>query len=145
MARREQIFCAFCRIPSRIYRTRSLGFRGLVGLTILSLSLGCLMFSGWLGRWPIWWTAGSIFLILLTEIVVHLRWRTSVICRQCGFDPILYKKSPAQAAAQVKQRLENRKKDPRALLARPLNLPRLRKSGLGESSETGRLNLETPP
>lgn len=66
-----------------------------------------------------------VFVICLAaaEIFVQLRWRMSVICQKCGFDPVLYAKSPSLAASKVKEQLERRKQDPRYLLSGRLNLP----------------------
>ncbi len=61
--------------------------------------------------------------LAISEVFVKIRWRLSVVCRQCGFDPVLYLKQPEAAAQKVKEQLEARKQDPKYLLAKPLNLP----------------------
>lgn len=61
--------------------------------------------------------------LAISETFVKLRWRLSVVCRQCGFDPILYIKNPDQAAGKVREQLELRKQSPQYLLTKPLNLP----------------------
>lgn len=61
--------------------------------------------------------------LAISEVFVKIRWRLSVVCRQCGFDPILYLKQPEVAAQKVKEKLELRRQDPKYLLAKPLNLP----------------------
>lgn len=63
--------------------------------------------------------------VAISEIFVQLRWRLSIACRQCGFDPILYKKDHAAALQKVQVQLDNRKENPRYLLSKPLNLPTL--------------------
>jgi hypothetical protein len=59
----------------------------------------------------------------ITEIFIQIRWRLSVHCKQCGFDPVLYVKDPDKAAEKVTAHMLKRRQDPRYLLARPLNLP----------------------
>lgn len=61
--------------------------------------------------------------LAISEIFVKIRWRLSVVCRSCGFDPVLYLKAPDQAAAKVREQLDVRRQDPKYLLAKPLNLP----------------------
>lgn len=42
-------------------------------------------------------------LIVIGEMFIYLRWRAAIICRMCGFDPVVYKKSPERAARGVNQ------------------------------------------
>ena len=65
--------------------------------------------------------------LAISEVFVQIRWRLSVVCRTCGFDPILYVKDPEAAAGKVKVQLDRRKEDPKYLLAKPLNLPAIPK------------------
>jgi hypothetical protein len=65
-----------------------------------------------------------ITFLIATDLFLNLRWRVSLICRQCGFDPSVYMKNPEMAAQRVKAFLERRKIEPRFLLSRPLNLPK---------------------
>lgn len=64
----------------------------------------------------------AVFLAL-TEVFIQLRWRMSVPCRQCGFDPVLYIKDQERAVEKVTLHLKSRKENPNNLLAKPLNLP----------------------
>lgn len=79
--------------------------------------------------------------LALSEVFVKIRWRLSVVCRQCGFDPILYLKQPELAAQKVKEQLDLRKQDPKYLLAKPLNLPAIpaEKAKALQGKEKGRL------
>jgi hypothetical protein len=63
--------------------------------------------------------------VSVLEFLVQLKYRLSMSCPQCGFDPLLYMKSKQQACDQVKAHLEARKNDPAVYLSqRPsLNLP----------------------
>ena len=76
-----------------------------------------------------------IFVVYLAiaEVFVQIRWRMALSCKQCGFDPVIYKKSATVAVEKVKDHLLRRKQDPRYLLYEPLNLP------------TRRAEAATPP
>ena len=76
--------------------------------------------------WQGWDPRSIIFFVVIlavSEFLIQLRWRTSLLCRACGFDPVLYVKEPQKAAAKVKMHLDKRKEDPKYLMTRPLNLP----------------------
>lgn len=79
--------------------------------------------------------------LAISEVFVKIRWRLSVVCRLCGFDPILYVKDPELAAQKVKFQLDQRKEDPKYLLAKPLNLPAIpaEKAKALQSKEKGKL------
>lgn len=78
-----------------------------------------------------------VFGLMVAEFFIQLRWRMGVLCPHCGFDPVLYKKSPEKAAERVRRHLERRKNDPRSLLRPPLQLPyRKASSNLGPQSMT---------
>ena len=79
------------------------------------------------GYWENWnLQAIPIFLIslFLGELSSHFRWRLALICRQCGFDPLIYQKSPSIAAQRVKEFLVRRKTEPQFLMAPAINLPK---------------------
>jgi len=77
----------------------------------------------------------------LSELFVIFRWRLSIVCPHCGFDPVLYKKAPESAAKRVKGYLETRRQDPLMALSPAPKLPMLIKrpvSGLGhDQRDTG--------
>ncbi len=117
-------YCAFCRTPHRFYQKKGIGFPQVLGSLILTVSF----------MWGMWgdWNATAIPLLLMSlflgELSLHFRWRLALICRQCGFDPLIYRKSPEKAAQKVKLFLERRKTDPKFLLAPPIRLPKQRKN-----------------
>ncbi len=50
---------------------------------------------------------GRVFLLFalnltVAEAFVQIRWRLSLSCHHCGFDPVLYVQSPEKAAQKVK-------------------------------------------
>ncbi|MBV2169762.1 MAG: hypothetical protein KUL82_13740 [Bdellovibrio sp.] len=117
--KRHNCFCAFCKTPRRIYRKKNISFMNLIASALASVVL---MFAIWQQYDP---RVMIVFVVCLaiSEVFVKIRWRLSVVCRQCGFDPVLYLKQPEAAAQKVKEQLEARKQDPKYLLAKPLNLP----------------------
>lgn len=119
---KEQVYCAFCKNTNRVYKSKRVGVLHILAILLFTLVL---MFGLWQTVEP---RAILIFLSLLavTEIFVHLRWRISLVCRHCGFDPLVYKKNPEVAAQRVKSFIENRAQNPRFLLAPSLNLPKIR-------------------
>lgn len=115
----QNCYCAFCRTPKRSPDRKAIGFLNVLGSVFTSLVL---MVALWQEFDP---RVFIIFVICLAiaEVFIQLRWRMSVICQKCGFDPVLYAKSPSLAAAKVKEQLERRKTDPRFLLSGKINLP----------------------
>lgn len=59
----------------------------------------------------------------LGEIFVHLRWRLSVLCMECGFDPLVYLRNPELAAKKVKATLAQRDRHPENWLKPALKIP----------------------
>lgn len=58
-----------------------------------------------------------VFLVL-AEVFVYSRWRNAISCKLCGFDPVIYKRSPEQASRRVRQFFEERANDPQFMLSR---------------------------
>jgi hypothetical protein len=69
-------------------------------------------------------------LIVFVEFFIQIKQRLLLVCPHCGFDPVLYKKNPAQCAEKVKVHLQKRQSDPTILLSKKpkLDLPHLKKS-----------------
>lgn len=100
-------------------RRRHIGLGGIFAGASASVIL---MFGLWRGFDP---RVSMVFAITLAigEAFAQLRWRMGVVCKVCGFDPILYLKNPALVVERVKTRLADRRRDPASMLSRPLNLP----------------------
>lgn len=134
---RQNCYCAFCKSPRRIYRKKNIS---LVNLVASGLVAAVLMFALWQQYDP---RVVIVFVICvaIAEVFVKIRWRLSVVCRQCGFDPVLYLKKPELAAQKVKEQLDARKQDPKYLLVKPLNLPAISadKAKALQVKEKGRL------
>ena len=119
LKQKHNCYCAFCRTPRRIYKKRSIGFLNIFYAVISSLIV---MYVYWGAFDPRVLMIVAVFLAI-TEIFIQIRWRLSVSCKQCGFDPVLYVKEPEKAAQKVSAHLQKRREDPKYLLAKPLNLP----------------------
>ncbi len=61
---------------------------------------------------------------MIAEAFIKIRWRVHMVCKSCGFDPVIYVKNPQKAAQLVTEYMDRRSQDPTALLRRPLNLPK---------------------
>lgn len=112
-------YCAFCKSQRHIYRKRNIN---LINVIASALAAVVIMFVIWQAFDP---RAIIAFVVCLaiSEVFIKIRWRLSVVCRTCGFDPVLYIKDAPAAAEKVRVRLDDRKQDINYLLARPLNLP----------------------
>ena len=111
-------YCAFCRSERVVYRKRHLSF---IDLTLAGSASVLLSFIVWQTLDP---RALMFFAFGLgvAELFVQVRWRLSIACPHCGFDPVLYKKNREKAAERVKAFLEIRRDDPMSVFS-PLNLP----------------------
>lgn len=116
---KHNCFCAFCKTPRRIYNKKRMG---VLNLLLAALSTWVFMMVVWKQFDPKAIIVFAFFL-LLAEVFIQMRWRMSLSCRHCGFDPVLYLKDTTKAVEKVKLHLEKRKQDPKHLLTRPLDLP----------------------
>ncbi len=105
-------YCTFCNLSQKIYSKKHISV-----LEILIFgSIGAIV------SFLIWrdfhWAGPVIFSVLatVTELLHRMRWRQSIKCRHCGFDPVIYRANPELAASTVKAFLEQRKNDPLYLL-----------------------------
>lgn len=113
-------YCAFCKTPHRIYKKKGIGFFHLSISLLLTVSF---MWGYW-GTWHLQAIPILLISLFLSELLTHFRWRLALICRQCGFDPLIYKKNPQLAASKVKTFLVRRKTEPSFLLAPAIRLPK---------------------
>jgi hypothetical protein len=63
--------------------------------------------------------------LAITEVFIQIRWRLTIVCRECGFDPVIYLKDASAAAEKVKARLAIRESEPQTLLKPPLQIPKI--------------------
>ncbi|OYZ11248.1 MAG: hypothetical protein B7Y39_19705 [Bdellovibrio sp. 28-41-41] len=107
-------FCAFCRSPKTYFKRRRLGI-----LNILAALASAMAFN-YLFRHQIEPIVGVIFVgnLFLIETAIQIRWRMSLICHECGFDPVIYKRNPELACIDI------RKSDTIKTTFYPLMLPK---------------------
>ena len=128
--RSESCYCAFCRSPRAIYRKRH------VGIVDLLLALA----SSWLLSMILWQDLDPRAVVVfvlglgLAEMFVIFRWRLSIACSRCGFDPVLYKKSPEKAAEKVRRYIDERRNDPLGAFSLPPKLPKMRRKAIADSA-----------
>lgn len=107
-------FCAFCRAPRKYSSKKHLH---VLDLLVMFLA------SGFFGS-ALWGLADPRSLVLFALLVamgetfIYLRWRSRIVCRLCGFDPVLYNVSPSRAREKVRVFYEQKIKDPQFMLSR---------------------------
>lgn len=119
MSRRNSVFCAFCKLKFSTYSQKHIGIWTLFGCVLITAVLNFYVFTDF--HWAM--ALVTVAFVLIAEAFIRIRWRTSICCPHCHFDPILYKKSPDQAALRVKVFLDHRKTNPYYLLRPTPQLP----------------------
>ncbi|RME17865.1 MAG: hypothetical protein D6797_01545 [Bdellovibrio sp.] len=104
----DDVYCAFCKIKRKIYRRKHISFFHVISTALLALVFVYGLYGRFDGRVILVWVVG----LILAEIFTHLRWRLSLICQACGFDPVLYLKDKEAAAQKVKEILEKKASNP---------------------------------
>lgn len=125
LSNRKSCYCAFCKAPRKVYKKRNLSLVMVIGLVLLGIVVTYALYHTLDSR-------GLLFIgvfLLVGEVFSQLRWRASMICRNCGFDPVLYVKEPKAAGLKIKAFLEMRKDSPEHLLRPPVYLPKAKKKG----------------
>lgn len=124
---RKSCYCAFCKNTRKVYTSKHLSMMGIIGLVLLSYVM----------TFVIWHqpdVRGLVILgtlLMMGESATKLRWRQSLLCQHCGFDPMLYMKNPELAAVKIKAFIKTRSEDPAFLLKPALNLPTRRAPSYG--------------
>ena len=112
--RRTNSFCAFCKSPRRVYRKKHVGLTNVLAALILAAGLTEVL---WGDADPRGLVLFSIF-TFAAETFVYLRWRAALTCTLCGFDPLLYKTSPARASLRVREFYDRAESDPQFWLSK---------------------------
>ena len=127
-------FCAFCRSERFVYKKRHVSvvdaFLGAAASLLMSFIL-------WQDFDP---RAVAMFAVSLglAEVFIILRWRLSITCPHCGFDPVVYKKDHEAAAKKVKAHMDKRRQDPLSVFAPPPKLPKIKKKPEPQAPVRGR-------
>ena len=132
---RRECFCAFCKTPRKVYKSKNLSVLAIVGLIGLSLLLSEVI---WHSLDPRGLVILAIFL-LVGELFSQAKWRQSMICQNCGFDLIVFKKNPELAGLKIKEFLEQRAERPEFLLKRSPQIPKqtISQQSIRESKQKG--------
>jgi hypothetical protein len=119
VSQRKSCYCAFCKVERKVYTNKHLSLFGVIGLVFLGIVITNTVFNNLDPRGLFF---VGIFLII-GELFSQTKWRTAMICRNCGFDPVVYVRNPEQAGLKIKAFLERRKDSPDFLLKPPVILP----------------------
>lgn len=129
----KRCFCAFCRSERVVYRKKHISFFDGALAAAASFLLGFIVWQDIDPRVLMFFAFGLGF----AELFIQVRWRLSISCPHCGFDPVLYKRNKDLAAERVKAFLELRREDPMSAFS-PLNLPHiLRKASEKKTPQAG--------
>lgn len=111
---KSDCYCAFCKSKRRIYPKKHASFGNFLMVLTFAVCVST-------GLWT-WWDPRAIAIFSVgmvgTEIFIYLRWRFSLVCTLCGFDPVLYRKSPELAREKVRSFYEAKTQDPKFLLSK---------------------------
>jgi hypothetical protein len=115
----SKCFCAFCRSERTVYRKRHISAFDVFLSFVVSLLVSFIVFQDFDPRLIVFFAVS----VVISEVFVKMRWRASIACRKCGFDPVLYKRKPDLAALRVKAYYAERMEDPLSLFTPPPKLP----------------------
>ncbi len=110
----DKCWCAFCKWERKIYRKRHLSFLNVFLCLLLSVLISEVLWSYFDPRMLVLFVS----FLFVAELFLLIRWRVTVSCPYCGFDPILYLRNREAAVKKVKSYLENAKGDQFILSAR---------------------------
>lgn len=111
---RDHRFCAYCKAPRRVYVKKHVDMTNVIGMLAFAMAI---TYFAWGAPDPRGLVLFCVF-ISFSEVFVYLRWRTSLACGLCGFDPIVYKRSPQEASKRVQEFFAEHRDDPQFLLSR---------------------------
>lgn len=127
---RIQTFCAFCKVPRKIYLKKNVGWFEIFISLIASIAIMEIKFNGFDLRG----VAILAFFLFIAESFLQARWRMTIRCTHCGFDPVVYKKNPNIAAQNVKLHLEATQDKPGRYLGPAMHIPtRTKEKSLSQS------------
>jgi hypothetical protein len=122
---KQDCFCAFCKSQRKVYVKKRISAINVFSSALVAGIVTVAIFHAWDPRFFLFF----VLFLAISETFLQVRWRISMVCKHCGFDPVLYVKDTQKAAEKVKIRLDQRKSDPVTMLAEPLKIPVIRKKG----------------
>ena len=78
-------------------------------------------------------------MLLIGEIFTQVKWRSAMVCQNCGFDPVLYIRDHEAAGLKIKAFLEKRATSPGHLLRPPIILPKVKASSITKPSAPSKI------
>lgn len=128
-------YCAFCKAERSYILKKHIGFFEVVLALFFSFSLGGAL-------WTFYEPKILVIFVIATsasEFFIYSRWRSHIVCRKCGFDPVLYNSAPNRARDKVKAFYAERLTRPEFLLSNS-PLLELHKESLRRESLSRRLH-----
>lgn len=120
--KRRSCYCAFCKTPRKVYKSKNLTLFEVSALSFLSILITRVVYDSFDPR-----GLSIVALFLLGgEIFSQLKWRSSMMCQNCGFDPVLYVKDQDAAGLKIKAFLALRPESAAHLLRPAIKLPTTR-------------------
>jgi hypothetical protein len=119
LSARKFCYCAFCKIERKVYSNKHLSLVDVIAMVGLGIVLTYAVFKSLDPRGLA--IVGT--LLTIAEFFAQTKWRTAMICRNCGFDPVIYIRNPELAGLKIKAFLEKRSEAPEFLLREPVVLP----------------------
>jgi hypothetical protein len=113
MSKKQTCFCSYCRNERTYLAKKHIQILEIVFLLIPSVLLSFIFWQSLDPRLLIFW----VLLSFAVEITSVIRWRIAVVCKYCGFDPVIYVKDPAMAAEKVTNFMKERKNSTTFLLS----------------------------
>lgn len=123
LSRRKSCYCAFCKVPRKVYSNKHLSTVEVISFVLLGIVMTYAIFKSLDPRGL--FIVGTI--LLVSETFSQMKWRSAMICRNCGFDPVVYMRNPEQAGLKIKAFLEKRSESPGHLLRAPVQMPTQKK------------------
>ena len=121
----KKCFCAFCGSKRKIQMRKHISFLQILLSALLCTGLSVVVTGSVVPQILVVFA----FLVGCIEVFSVLRWRFSVVCYQCGFDPVLYISNPKLAADRVKNHLQVYDEQPLGFVKKP-RLPKISKDRL---------------
>lgn len=141
----RRCYCAFCKSERLVYSKKHVSVIDIGLAALAGLLLSVIVWQDFDPRAVVFFSLG----LGLAELFIQVRWRLSIPCPHCGFDPVLYKRSPPLAAERVKVHMARRRESPAALFTPAPKIPVIVKkashaAGNGKpSSQSGAVGLES--
>jgi hypothetical protein len=111
---RDVRYCAFCRAKHKVYTKKHVNLTNVVVNLMFTLAVTYGIFSEFDPVGLLLFAS----IMIASEMFVYFRWRQAIVCSLCGFDPILYKRSPAMASQKVTEFFHEQVNNPEFWLSR---------------------------